>query len=90
MTLYQGSENLLFSYLATPVPFVLTPPTYGAFNPNALGEYNFYIAFTANNLPTFTGAVGIDVNVVPVPAAVWLFGSTLAVLGLSRRRRTTA
>ncbi|MCC7328598.1 MAG: hypothetical protein IT484_00415 [Gammaproteobacteria bacterium] len=85
-TLAQGSENMMFSYLATPVPFVVTPPTYGAFNPNSLGEYNFYIGFTANNLPAFSGAVGVDVNVVPVPGAVWLLGSGLGLLGWVRRR----
>jgi hypothetical protein len=30
--------------------------------------------------------VGIDVNVVPVPAAVWLFGSGLGLLAWVRRR----
>jgi len=30
--------------------------------------------------------IGPDMNVVPVPAALWLFGSALGVLGLSRRR----
>ncbi len=86
VTLWQGSENMMFSYLATPVPSVISPPAYGAFNPNATGEYNFYIGFTANNLPAFSGAVGIDVNVVPVPAAVWLFGSGIGLLGWLRRR----
>lgn len=90
VTLSQGSENMMFAYLATPVPFVVTPPTYGAFNPNALGEYNYYIGFTANNLPAFSGAVGIDVNVVPVPAAAWLFGSGVGLLGWLRRRARLA
>jgi hypothetical protein len=30
--------------------------------------------------------IGPDMNIVPVPAAVWLFGSALGMLGLSRRR----
>lgn len=85
-TLLQDSQNLLFSGFSTPVPFVVAPPAYGPFNPNALGEYNFYIGFTANNLPAFSGAVGIDVNVVPVPTAVWLFGSAIGLLGWVRRR----
>ena len=86
-TLVQDSENLLFNFLATPVPGIVTVPTVGAFNPNALGEYNFYIGFSKINLPTFTGVVGIDMNVVPVPGAVWLFGSALGLL-LSRRSRS--
>lgn len=74
VTLLQDSQNLLFSGFATAVPFVVTPPTYGPFDPDALGEYNFYIGFTANNMPAFSGAVGIDVNVVPVhrqPCGCW-------------------
>lgn len=85
-TLAQDSQNLLFSTFSTPIGGLVTVPTYGAFNPNALGEYNFYLTFTKVNLPLFTGAVGIDVNVVPVPAAVWLFGSALGLMGVMRRR----
>ena len=85
-TLVQDSQNLLFSGFATAVPGVVVPPAFGPFNPNALGEYNFYIGFTANNLPAWTGTVGIDVNVVPVPAAVWLFGSGVGLLAWMRRR----
>ena len=33
------------------------------------------------------GAVSIEITAVPVPAAVWLFGSGLGVLGWMRRRR---
>ena len=87
-TLYQDSQNLLFSGFSTPFAGIVTVPTFGAFNPNALGEYNFYITFSKVNLPIFTGAVGIDVNVVPVPAAVWLFGSALGLVGVLRRRAT--
>ena len=85
-TLVQDSQNLLFSSFATPIPGVVVPPAFGPFNPNAIGEYNFYIGFTANNLPAWTGTVGIDVNVVPVPAAVWLFGSGIGLLAWLRRR----
>ena len=85
-TLVQDSQNLMFGFLAAPFPSVIVPPTFGAFNPNALGEYNFYIGFTKVNTPIFTGVVGIDVNVVPVPAAIWLFGSAVGLLGWVRRR----
>ncbi len=90
VTLLQDSQNLLFSGLSTAVSGVVAPPIYGPFDPDALGEYNFYIGFTANNLPAFSGAVGIDVNVVPVPAAVWLLGSALGLLGCLRRKAAAA
>lgn len=32
------------------------------------------------------GAFGVEVTIVPVPAAAWLFGSALALLGWVRRR----
>jgi hypothetical protein len=34
------------------------------------------------------GAVSIEITAVPVPAAVWLFGSGLGLLGWMRHRRT--
>lgn len=82
----QDSQNLLFGFLATPIAGIIAPPAYPSFNPNATGEYNFYIGFQKTNLPIFSGVVGIDVNVVPVPAAVWMLGSALGVLGWMRRR----
>ena len=88
-TLVQDSENLLFNFFATPVAGIVTVPTIGAFNPNVPGEYNFYLSFQKNNLPVFTGVVGIDMNVVPVPAAAFLFPSALGLLGLTRRRQVT-
>jgi hypothetical protein len=92
LTVAEDSQNLLFSGFATAVPGVVTPPVYPSFNPGALGEYNFYLTFTASNLPVWSGAVGIDVNVfdsstaVPVPGAVWLLGSALGLLAAMRRR----
>ncbi len=38
---------------------------------------------------TSTGGVELVFNVVPVPAAVWLFGSALGLLGWTRRRLQT-
>jgi len=88
-TLLQGSENLLFSYLAAPpVPQnqYITPPG-GAFNPNALGNYQFAITLrSSSGFPL--DSVAMEVQVVPVPAAAWLFGSALGLFGVMRRRAT--
>jgi hypothetical protein len=86
-TLVQGSENLLFGYLATSVPGFLTAPTangYTLFNPNALGEYNF--AIQVSRAGWGVENVRMDVQVVPIPAAAWLFGGALGLLGWLRRK----
>ncbi len=82
----QGSENLLFGYLATAIPGVLTPPSgaFTSFNPNATGEYNFAIQVTRAGWAV--EQVRMDVQVIPVPAALWLFGSAVGLLGWLRRR----
>ena len=88
MTVAQDSENLLFTFLSVPLAGVITPPG-GSFDPNALGEYSFYItATTKGAFPAPVGTVGIDVNIVPVPPAVWLFGSgLLGLVGIARRKK---
>ncbi len=87
-TVLQDSQNNVFSFLQTGggLPYI-TPPG-GSFDPNAVGNYQF--AITVNTGGSFNfpvDAVAIEVNVVPVPAAVWLFGSALGLLGWARRRR---
>lgn len=85
-TLVEGSENLMFSYLATDVTGFLVAPTYPAFDPNALGEYNFGIEVAQAGWGVEN--VRMDVQVVPVPAAVWLFGSgLLGLVGIARRKK---
>jgi hypothetical protein len=83
LTNLQGSENLLFSIYTTGFPTVITPPSYASFNPNAVGEYSFYL--TASNNSGLLGTSAIDVNAVPVPAGAWLFGSAVGLLGFRRR-----
>lgn len=83
----QGSENLMFGYLAgVPAYPFITPPggAFTSFNPNAVGEYNFAIQVTRAGWNV--ESVRMDVQVVPVPAAVWLFGSALGLVGVMRRR----
>ncbi|BAN35012.1 hypothetical protein SCD_n01182 [Sulfuricella denitrificans skB26] len=88
MTVTQDSQNLLFSSFSVSIPGVITAPG-GAFNPNALGEYSFYLTATTNTaFPAAVGTVGIDVQVVPVPTAAWLLGSGLIGLaGIARKRK---
>ncbi len=86
-TLAEDSQNLMFSYLAAGVPGFVIPPPAGSFDPNATGEYNFAIQ-VSNTLGFGVETVAMDVQVqtVPVPAAVWLFGSALGLLGWLRRK----
>jgi hypothetical protein len=56
----------------------------GAFNPNALGNYQFAITVSSGSFPL--DSVAMEVQVIPVPAAVWLFGSALGLFGVMRRR----
>jgi len=89
--LIQDSQNLLFSFLAIDSLFIDAPS--GAFNPNVAGEYSF--ALIASNLPgfdEFEGRSAIDINVsaVPVPAALPLFGTGLAIMGFVGWRRRKA
>jgi hypothetical protein len=47
-----------------------------------------YMSGQSSGYPAVGGAVdNIVVNIVPIPAAVWLFGSALAGLGWMRRRQ---
>jgi len=86
-TILQDSQNNLFSYLETGggAPYI-TPPG-GTFDPNATGNYQFAITVNTGGAFNFpVDAVAMEVNVVPVPAAVWLFGSALGLLSWMRRK----
>jgi len=81
-TLVEDSQNLNFGFLAAAIPFVVSPPA-GAFDPNALGEYNFALTISSAGLPLET--VAMDVQVVPEPASLAL-GMIGGALMISRRR----
>lgn len=55
---------------------------------NALGGDTLLLRGQTSNNSIF--AVSFSTAVVPVPAAVWLFGSALGLMGLARRRRSMA
>ena len=69
---FQGSGNL---------------PGTNLFGTQPAGDYTIFVAPSSNG-GTLSYDVSITVTAVPVPAAVWLFGSgLLALLGISRKRR---
>ena len=81
----QGSENLLFDYLETGIPGLVTPPSgVSTFDPDALGTYTFALEVDNQIDTSRVDTVAIDGRVVPEPASVALFAAgCLAVL---RRR----
>jgi hypothetical protein len=82
----EGSQNLMFSFLASDLTGLIDAPAYPSFNPNALGEYNFGIQVSQDGWGVEN--VRMDVQVVPVPAAAWLFGSGLiGLVGIARRKK---
>lgn len=81
-TLLEGSQNLMFGFLASPTTGVIAPPV-GAFDPNSLGEYTFAIQVSSSGFNVET--VAMDVQVVPEPTSLALLG--LGGLTLLRRRR---
>ncbi len=84
-TVAQDSQNLLFGYLATSVPGFLTAPG-GAFDPNAVGEYNFAIQ-VSNGGGFGIETIAMDVQVVPEPATIGLAAFGLIAMGVWRRKR---
>jgi hypothetical protein len=86
LTLAEDSQNLMFSFLTTGVPGFVTAPG-GVFDPNATGNYQFAIQVSGGGFNLET--VAMEVQVVPVPAALWLFGSgMLGLIGIARRKKS--
>jgi len=85
LTIAEDSQNLLFNFLATGVPGFITAPG-GVFDPNAIGNYQFAIQVSGGGFNLET--VAMEVQTVPIPAAVWLFGSgLLGLVGIARRKK---
>ncbi|MBX2851656.1 MAG: PEP-CTERM sorting domain-containing protein [Phycisphaeraceae bacterium] len=88
LTKLESSQNLMFGFLENPTSpadtFVTPPP--GAFDPNALGEYNFAIVVSDPNTNFAVEIVAIDVQVVPEPTSLALLG--LGGFALMGRRRS--
>jgi len=57
-------------------------------NPSCSGPGNFYAAAHVQNTPgTGSSWIASNVGVVPIPSAVWLFGSgLLGLIGMARRK----
>jgi hypothetical protein len=66
-------------------------------DPQSINDYTLFLAsFDGStlviqsadwlNTPTNSAGTQLTFSVVPVPAAVWLFGSALGLMGLARRR----
>jgi len=83
-TLFEDSQNLLFDFLATDFPPLITAPL-GAFDPDVVGEYTFMLRLT--NLDAQPVSIRVKVGAVPLPAAGPLAAGAFALLGVAAWRR---
>lgn len=58
-----------------------------AFDLNWAFEGDFYDGSAPLNDSVTFGSIEVTVTPIPVPAAVWLFGSALGLLGWMRRKK---
>lgn len=79
----QGSQNLLFNFLDTGVPGIVTPPPLADYDPDVFGEYTFALLVSQAGFPLET--VAMKVQVIPEPATAGL--ALIAASGLLARRR---
>ncbi len=85
LTIAEDSQNLMFNFLEDGVQDFVTAPG-GTFDPNAIGNYQFAIQVSGGGFNLET--VAMEVQTVPIPAAVWLFGSgLLGLVGIARRKK---
>ncbi len=89
----QDSINLGFTVLATPIPGVITPPTYGPFDPTVPGEYTFGLSLIQDPVPNgdipaeaILGAK-LLVGDVAVPEVSSLLLAGIGIMGLCFVRR---
>ncbi|MGY6412012.1 MAG: hypothetical protein ACXIUV_13440 [Alkalilacustris sp.] len=82
----EGSQNLSFNLFPFENQTKQSPDFSGGFDQFALGEYSFLMTASRDGHET---SVGINVNVIPVPAALPLLAGGISLLGLMgwRRRR---
>jgi hypothetical protein len=80
---YAGGGSLATTLTASSAGFVWDSAVFDA-SWNGLRR----VEFDASDLDSLAALDNLVVTAVPVPAAVWLFGSGLAALGWSRRRQT--
>lgn len=84
LSVFQGSENPGFGFLASGLQGVVPPaPFPGPFDPFASGEYNFRIGAEDDNF----AAINVNVAAVPLPAGLPLLLTAVGGLVWIRRRK---
>lgn len=85
--------NLTGDGAGGPLPRGLTARTAGGGCNATTGAFDLFWVTTSGDMVSFASADGSNVlnfQVVPVPGAVWLFGSALGLAGIIRRRKAVA